>query len=623
MEMTVLRGTACVSSLGGGGSRWSRSLSKSLSVATTRTRPLPRDSALFAKRSSVGSAISFEQSRCGGVAREMAVFARSPALHAFQRNLHCQRFEKPQGLSSCSHLRIKARASRCFFSQRRSVAGRSQSIFVCPRLGLASRLHTSSIQEGRYLCACLEEKRFDTDLHLESIFETEERVRSQLEDEGANQTACADEKIPNVASEATVAEDLSLEHWVVNFYHFVNIDDPHLEVARHTDFLKNYDVRGRIYISEQGINAQLSSRGKGAMEYAEWVKKDSRFSELLVQISPSPEGHAFPRLKLRYKPSLVQVEGGTQHLPVTDPIARAVPLSPSEWTKRLDAAKLVGNTERGSKQMDSNLDDEHTDTSRQVVLLDVRNGYEWDVGHFKGAQRPNVDCFKSTAFGLEEEEDARDDPLADVDKEEVDVLMYCTGGIRCDVYSTMLRAKGFKNLYSLKGGISNYLKEEGSRKWAGNLFVFDSRLAVPPKVYHDSPIQEGSMSDSLKNFEESRTEEAFARCRLCGDHILEPRHRNCANLDCNQLYLTCDECLTQSKGCCSDECSSAPKLRPLISRQQYERWHNYRPTEPALPKPADYVSRRAMKRRRRKERRKELMNNGVCEEEPELLVQNA
>ncbi|KAG6557395.1 hypothetical protein Mapa_000664 [Marchantia paleacea] len=621
MEMTVLRGSVCVGSLGGGSLR-SRNFSRSLSVGA-RARPVLRDSAVFVKRASVGSAISFIQSRCGGVASEMAVFARSPALDAFQWNLHCQRFEKPPGFSSCSHVGNKARAaSRCFLSLRKSVACRSHSIFVCPRLGLASRLHTCSIPEGRYLCAGKEEKGFDTD---EIIHESVDSVQSQLEDEDENEAARAAAKSLNVGFEATVADDSTSEHWVVNFYHFVIIDDPHLEVARHTDFLKNYDVRGRIYINEQGINAQLSSRGKAGMEYAEWVKKDSRLSELLVQISPSPEGHAFPRLKLRYKPSLVQVEGGTQHLPVTDPTARAVPLSPSEWTKRLDAAKLVGKTQRVSKQMDSNLDDEHTDSSRQVVLLDVRNGYEWDVGHFKGAQRPNVDCFKSTAFGLVEEEDARDDPLADVDKEKVDVLMYCTGGIRCDVYSTMLRAKGFKNLYSLKGGISNYLKEEGSKKWAGNLFVFDSRLAVPPKVYHENPSQEGGMSDdSLKNFEESRTDEAFARCRLCGDHILEPRHRNCANLDCNQLYLTCDECLAQYKGCCSDECSSAPKLRPLISRQQYERWHNYRPTEPASPKPADYVSRRAMKRRRRKERRKELMNKAVCEEEePELLVQNA
>ncbi|KAL3699891.1 hypothetical protein R1sor_017913 [Riccia sorocarpa] len=88
--------------------------------------------------------------------------------------------------------------------------------------------------------------------------------------------------------------------------------------------LLNGDVRGRIYISEQGINAQgLSSRGRFARDYAEWVKKDPRFSELLVQASPSPEGHAFPRLRLQYKPSLVQVQGGTQHLPVTDPAAKS------------------------------------------------------------------------------------------------------------------------------------------------------------------------------------------------------------------------------------------------------------------------------------------------------------
>ncbi|KAL6909322.1 hypothetical protein ACP4OV_001603 [Aristida adscensionis] len=110
--------------------------------------------------------------------------------------------------------------------------------------------------------------------------------------------------------------------------------------------------------------------------------------------------------------------------------------------------------------------------------------YEWDIGHFQGAQRPNVDCFRSTCFGLSEETEDPCDPLQGVDKEKTDILMYCTGGIRCDVYSTILRKKGFRNLYSaLEGGVSNYLKTEGSAGWVGNLFVFDGRLSLPPATF--------------------------------------------------------------------------------------------------------------------------------------------
>ncbi|KAL3322642.1 hypothetical protein AABB24_039967, partial [Solanum stoloniferum] len=139
-----------------------------------------------------------------------------------------------------------------------------------------------------------------------------------------------------------------------------------------------------------------------------------RFSDVLVQISPASNGHAFPRLKLRYKPSLVQLEGGISHLPLLDPSMRAAPLAPSEWRKRLEA---VNNTNNSS----------HGNFNPSFILLDVRNGYEWDVGHFQGAQRPDVDCFRATSFGQSESEVIASDPLAVVDKERTDILMYCTG----------------------------------------------------------------------------------------------------------------------------------------------------------------------------------------------------
>ncbi|KAH7289183.1 hypothetical protein KP509_31G062300 [Ceratopteris richardii] len=179
-------------------------------------------------------------------------------------------------------------------------------------------------------------------------------------------------------------------YMVVNFYVLVAIDDPHLEVARHSAFVKDKDIRGRILISSQGINAQYSGPYDDVVAYANWVKEDARFASLYTQISPSFDGHAFPRLKLRYKPSLVQVEGGTAKLPITDPSSRAIPLSPGEWKERITGA---------SCELDK---DDGCDTQwRSFLILDVRNGYEWDIGHFKGAERPPVDCFKSTEFGLQ------------------------------------------------------------------------------------------------------------------------------------------------------------------------------------------------------------------------------
>ncbi|CAL4937219.1 unnamed protein product [Urochloa decumbens] len=346
-------------------------------------------------------------------------------------------------------------------------------------------------------------------------------------------------------------EDDDARFIVVTFYKFVPLEDPRAEVASHLRFLQGRHIHGRIYLNEQGINAQYSGPRKDAVAYADWVKKDHRFCDMLVQTSPALTGHAFPRLKLRYKPSLVQLEGGSWHLPLLDPSMRATPLTPSMWKERLEAKAC--------------LDVSSSETSgRRLLLLDVRNDYEWDVGHFEGAQRPNVDCFRSTSFGLSGEMEDPWDPLNGVDKEKTDILMYCTGGIRCDVYSTILRKKGFRNLYTLEGGVSNYLKAEGPAGWVGNLFVFDGRLSLPPATFRPSEGEE----------EEERW---VGRCYACGSEVVELRHRNCANIDCNRLYLCCGWCAAELAGCCCSGCKAAPRLRPLLpGHQRYLKWHVYR-----------------------------------------------
>lgn len=297
-----------------------------------------------------------------------------------------------------------------------------------------------------------------------------------------------------------------------------------------------------------------------ALAYAEWVQEDHRFSNMLVQFSPAPSGHAFPRLKLRYKPSLVQMEGGISHLPVVDPSERAVPLTPTQWRNRLEA---VNNSDGYTSDK----------LAANCVLLDVRNGYEWDVGHFEGARRPDVDCFRTTSFGMGENVVSDSDPLAAIDKDHTDILMYCTGGIRCDVYSVVLRQRGFKRLYTLKGGISNYLKNEGPAGWFGNLFVFDGRLSLPPSTYKPEVRTDGQAPAAS-------LDSSFGGCYICGSQVSELRHRNCANLDCNLLFLCCMSCTNHLRGCCCLKCQSAPRLRPVLAgHQRYKKWHHYRDME--------------------------------------------
>ncbi|KZV34780.1 rhodanese-like domain-containing protein 8, chloroplastic-like [Dorcoceras hygrometricum] len=342
------------------------------------------------------------------------------------------------------------------------------------------------------------------------------------------------------------------EFVVVNFYRFAFVEDPEMEVSKHLSFMQGRDIRGRIYLNEQGINAQYSGPAKDAMAYVNWVREDHRFSDILVQLSPAYNGHAFPKLRLRYKPCLL--EESMSNLPLLDPSMRATPLTPSQWRSRLTAVNKIDNSSMAVNNF---------------VLLDVRNGYEWDVGHFQGAQRPDVDCFRSTSFGISESEVVASDPLAAVDKEKTEILMYCTGGIRCDVYSAILRQRGFKNLYTLSGGVSHYLETEGSVGWVGNLFVFDGRLSLSPFTYKPE------ISSDLRKKQE--VSHSFAKCYTCAAQVSELRHRNCANLDCNLLFLCCLKCVNDFRGCCCMNCMSASRLRPVLpGHRRYQKWHNYR-----------------------------------------------
>lgn len=138
--------------------------------------------------------------------------------------------------------------------------------------------------------------------------------------------------------------------------------------------------------------------------------------------------------------------------------------------------------------------------------------------------------------------------------------MYCTGGIRCDIYSTFLRQKGFNNLYSLEGGIQNYLQTEGSDSWNGALYVFDDRMAVSP-----AQLQQDADADrAAEEAEQQGMPRAAAPCAVCGGPPQLP-HINCANVDCNLLFLACCACTEELQGCCCESCrDEAPRLlRPI------------------------------------------------------------
>ncbi|BDA46497.1 Rhodanese-like domain-containing protein 8, chloroplastic [Coccomyxa sp. Obi] len=353
----------------------------------------------------------------------------------------------------------------------------------------------------------------------------------------------------------------AIDYCVVNFYHLTDVNHPFQTLRAHQKWMLGRDIQGRIYISAQGINAQYSGRREDALAYAHWVSQQRGF-EGLKWMAEDCKGHLFPKLRLKIRPNLVQLAGGTRDLPITDPEARATPLSPSQWQEMLRTAVVPATLRQGGPATaGSDVGSGGTPggpdaggNAQGVMVLDVRNAYEWDAGHFVGAQRPLEDHFNETP--TDASGDAELPAYLQGASPDTPVLMYCTGGIRCDIYSTYLRRKGFKNLYTLEKGIQNYLKEKGDDMWNGSLFVFDARMAVRP----------GQMDGAARQLP------AAAPCQMCGGAAELP-HANCANIDCNKLFLACPACKKKHSGCCCEGCTRGQRLiRRANGGGNYARW---------------------------------------------------
>lgn len=306
-------------------------------------------------------------------------------------------------------------------------------------------------------------------------------------------------------------------HLIVAFYHFVEIEDPHLEVKRHHEFMKGRDIRCRIYISHNGVNAQMSATREEAHHYMEWLKSDPRFSGAKFKIDPYHE-QVFPRIAVKYRKQLVALDAepdlakGGEHL------------SPGEWKEKLE------------------------ERDEDTLLLDVRNDYEWKVGHFEGAELPKLETFRQFPEYVKRLKEERD-------PKKTKVMMYCTGGIRCELFSALMKEEGFEQVYQLDGGVISYGHQVGKEHWQGKLFVFDDRLAVP--ISKEEP-------------------EIISSCSSCGTS--SDAYYNCANMDCNELFILCSDCAEKMLGCCCEACKQSERRRPFDKNEKpkpFKKWYNY------------------------------------------------
>lgn len=299
----------------------------------------------------------------------------------------------------------------------------------------------------------------------------------------------------------------SCEYRVLAFYLVKPVKDPQQEVLQHKAWCRSNGLVGRVWVSRDGLNVQLSGLTLACERYADFVARRfasfRRAEPIVCKMDAVPE-LAFPRLRVKAK-KLVSLneqllKGGI------DMSDRGEDLEPAEWRQKL---RGLSRGEPGK-------------------LLDVRNDYEWQLGHFTEAQRPKTDELRAmNLVSLS---------LSSKDKE-TPLYMYCTGGIRCEYFGAALRRQGFKHVYKLKGGIQHYGNTIGSEGWKGRLFVFDRRNSVP--------VGEGAAK--------------LQHCSMCGQSNPAEEFWNCANVDCNRCMVTCRSCLVGANGCCCKECREATR----------------------------------------------------------------
>lgn len=289
---------------------------------------------------------------------------------------------------------------------------------------------------------------------------------------------------------------------VLLYYLFTPIDAPEVFAKGHKAFMNSLNLKGRVLIAKEGINGTLSGKKEDTITYMDAMKKDPRFEKMVFKIHEE-EHNAFRKLYCKVRDSIITLEEQDDVDP--NKIVGEY-LSPTQWREMLEK------------------DD--------IIILDGRNGYEYDLGHFRGAVRPDITNFKEFPKWIDENlADQKDKPI----------MAYCTGGIRCEKLTGVLLNKGFTNVFHLEGGIVTYGQDEEVKGdlWDGKCYVFDDRISVPINKIEDVIV---------------------SKCTHCG--TLSDRYINCTNDDCHLQHISCEVCEQSQEGFCSKECSDYIKAHP-------------------------------------------------------------
>ncbi|CAM4264386.1 rhodanese-related sulfurtransferase [Lacicoccus alkaliphilus] len=298
-----------------------------------------------------------------------------------------------------------------------------------------------------------------------------------------------------------------MEYRVLLYYYYTDIADPEGLSREHLRICKDMNLKGRILIANEGINGTVSGTVEDTDKYKNYMEKHPLFKDIVFKVDEA-EGHAFKKMHVRPRPELVNLslEDDVNPRDITGEY-----LSPAEFYEEMQ--------------------------KEDTVVLDVRNTYEYDVGHFRGAIRPEVETFRDTPDWVRENRE-----LFEGKK----VLTYCTGGIRCEKFSGWLKREGFEDVGQLHGGIASYAKdpETKGQLWDGMMYVFDERLTVPINQVEHTVVGRDHYDDTP--------------CE---------RYINCANPECNAQIIASEENEAYHLGGCSLECAEHARNRHIIDNE--------------------------------------------------------
>lgn len=293
---------------------------------------------------------------------------------------------------------------------------------------------------------------------------------------------------------------------VLLYYKYVTIQNPEEFAQNHLEYCRNLGLKGRILVAPEGINGTCSGTYENTEQYIKYMNGDPLFGDMDFKIDEVP-GHVFNKMHVRFKKELVTLRIEDEINPNE---TSGKHLSPKQWYEKM--------------------------TEEDVIILDGRTDYEFDLGHFKNAIRPPVKSFREFPGWIKNNFKKYKDKK---------VLTYCTGGVRCEKLSGLLLREGFKEVYQLQGGIVNYSKdpEVKGKLFDGRCYVFDSRISIPINFAGEYKVT--------------------GKCYHCGKPT--DRYVNCANLDCHKQHFECSECEEKWARSCSEECMQAPRHELLAN----------------------------------------------------------